>query len=38
VEISKETKRMNQKTEREDESGVNVKFNYKLLTPDADYL
>ena len=26
------------KTKRKDESGANVKFNHKLITPDADYL
>ncbi len=26
------------KTKRKDESGITVKFNYKLITPDADYL
>jgi hypothetical protein len=39
MEISIETKRINQKKQKEkDESGINVKFNYKLITPDADYL
>jgi len=26
------------KTKRKDESGINVKFNCKLITPDPDYL
>jgi len=39
VEISIETKRVNQKkTKRKDESGVNVKFNCELITPDTDIL
>lgn len=39
MEISLETKRINQKKQKEkDESGINVEFNYKLITPDADYL
>jgi len=37
MEISIETKRINQKKQK-DETGINVKFNYKLITPDADYL
>jgi hypothetical protein len=37
VEMSKETKRINKKTKRKDEPGVNVNSITKL-TPDADYL
>jgi hypothetical protein len=33
---NKENKPKKQK--EKDESGINVKFNYKLITPDADYL
>jgi hypothetical protein len=36
-EISNETKRINQKTKRKDESGVNVNSITKL-TSDVDYL
>ena len=38
VERSKETKRISQKTKREDKSGVHVKLIIKLIAPDTDYL
>jgi hypothetical protein len=38
MEISIETKRITKKTKRKDESGINIKFNHKLTTPDAVYL
>jgi hypothetical protein len=37
VEVSTETKRINQKTKRKDEPGINVNLITKLI-PDADYL